>query len=78
VSDPALRGARASASFVQQITREANVLAFNDVFFWLGVAATTCLLAYGAVWLRDRRRGHVPLARELAAIQAIRERGTTS
>ena len=78
VSDPSLRGARASASFVQQITREANVLAFNDVFFWLGVAASACLLAYGAVWLRDRRRGHVPLARELAAIQAIRERGTAS
>lgn len=63
---------------VQQVTREANVLAFNDVFFWLGVAASVCLLAYGAIWLRDRRRGHVPLARELAVLQALRTQGSSS
>jgi hypothetical protein len=77
VSDPAQRAARGVAMLVQQVTREANILAFNDVFLLLGTLALLLLLLLGAVWLRDRWRGHIPLSKELAALQAMQQRKTT-
>lgn len=37
--DPALRGAAGGALVAQQVAREANILAFNDVFLLVGVLA---------------------------------------
>jgi hypothetical protein len=46
VTDPALRSAEGLRLFQQQITQQSHVLAYNDVFFALGVAA-----ALGSVWV---------------------------
>lgn len=40
IGDPSLRGAEGAAILAQQATREANVLAFNDVFFLVFVLAS--------------------------------------
>lgn len=39
VGDPSLRSAEGAALLAQQVTREANVLAFNDVFMLIGMLA---------------------------------------
>lgn len=46
VGDPVLRQAEGVAALAQQVTREANVLAFNDVFLLIGILATVTF-----VWL---------------------------
>ena len=43
-TDPVLRSAGGGAMLGQQAMREANVLAFNDVFFVIGVVAVTTLV----------------------------------
>jgi MFS family permease len=54
LTDPALRSARGSASLATTVTREANVLAYNDTFLLIaGIAAATLLLLLGAA-LRQR------------------------
>ncbi|WP_183165918.1 MFS transporter [Azomonas macrocytogenes] len=54
--DPVLRQAMGSAQFGQIVTREANVLAFNDVFRLIGLTSTgfLCWSLYHTV--RDIRR----------------------
>jgi MFS family permease len=68
VTDPTLRSAQGAALLSQQITREANVLAFNDVFLTICVLACLTLLWIGARQLRMYITGDNPMAPALAAI----------
>lgn len=57
IADPAQRGAAAAALLAQQASREANVLAFNDVFLVIGCIAVAALvigIAIQAVMIRRR------------------------
>ncbi|MEJ5975013.1 MFS transporter [Novosphingobium sp. PS1R-30] len=74
LGDPALRQAEGGLLLSQQVAREANILAFNDVFILVGVLATLAFLYLLSRWIYFRRRGETPLAAELAAMQAMRER----
>jgi hypothetical protein len=44
LSDPTLRVAGGAGTLAQQVAREANILAFNDVFLLVGVLAILALL----------------------------------
>lgn len=44
ISDPALRAASGAGVLAQQVAREANILAFNDVFMLVGVLAVLAVL----------------------------------
>jgi hypothetical protein len=44
LGDPTLRGAAGAGTLAQQVAREANILAFNDVFLLVGVLAVLALL----------------------------------
>lgn len=68
VTDPALRQNLGAALLSQQIAREANILAFNDVFLLIGGLSCLALLWLGGRWLILRRKGINPLAKELAAM----------
>jgi hypothetical protein len=72
LGDPALRQAEGVALLGQQVTREANILAFNDVFMVIGALAAAVLIWLGGRWLLFRRRGVNPLEQELAAIERMR------
>jgi hypothetical protein len=64
VSDPALRSAQGAALLSRQVTREANVLAYNDVFMVIGACALLLLLWGIAIELKMRRRGEIsPIVR---------------
>lgn len=60
VGDPTLRQAEALTALAQQVTREANVLAFNDVFLLIGVLATLTFVVLLALYLANVIPGHVP------------------
>jgi len=75
--DPTLRGAAGAGTLAQQVAREANILAFNDVFLLVGVLSVLALL--WGIWIRWSiwRRGEPsPLVllqkklQEMAAAQA--------
>jgi hypothetical protein len=72
LGDPALRQAEGAALLAQQVTREANVLAFNDVFMVIAALAATAFVLLFARWLFLRIRGVNPLAKELEALQKMR------
>jgi hypothetical protein len=74
LGDPALRRAEGILLLGQQVTREANILAFNDVFMVIAVLAAIAFVIVGARWLSYRVRGINPLAAELAALQAMRSK----
>ncbi|MCW2363905.1 MULTISPECIES: MFS transporter [Sphingobium] len=74
LGDPALRQAEGSILLSQQVAREANILAFNDVFMLVGALATLAFVYLGARWIYYRRKGITPLAEELAALAAMRTR----
>jgi len=59
IGDPALRGSEGAALLAQQVTREANILAYNDVFLLVGVLAVAALLWGLATHWGIRRRGEV-------------------
>jgi len=63
VGDPLLRGAHGGALLVQALSREANILAFNDTFRFVMVLAllTGAYLAYIIVFntIRQRRDGRL-------------------
>ncbi|GFE83228.1 MFS transporter [Steroidobacter agaridevorans] len=68
VTDPTLRSAEGAALLSQQVTREANVLAFNDVFLTVCVLACLTLLWIGARQVRMYITGENPMTGALAAI----------
>lgn len=60
--DPALRGAAGGALVAQQVAREANILAFNDVFLLVGaLALLTELWGLAIRWSIWRRREPSPV-----------------
>jgi MFS family permease len=64
ITDPALRSAEGAALVSQQVAREANVLAWNDVFMIISVLATLLFLWGVAIELNMRRRGEIsPIVR---------------
>lgn len=76
IGDPALRSAEGAVLLGQQATREANILAYNDVFLAIGVLAL--LMFLWGIWIEYRmfRRGEtspiVLLGQRLAAASAQR------
>ncbi len=74
LGDAVLRQASGAGQLVQQATREATVLAYNDVFFMIGMLASTAFVLLFARWLYHRHRGIIPLAQELAAIKEMTAR----
>jgi len=73
LSDPVLRQAEGVALLGQQVTREANILAYNDVFMVIAVLATLAFLLTGMRWIHYRIHGINPLAEDMAALQRMRE-----
>jgi MFS family permease len=66
-ADPVLRAADASALLSQQLTQQANVLAFNDVFLVVGVVALLQFFYAGFLFYRlARRTAAAATARETA------------
>jgi hypothetical protein len=80
ISDPTLRTAEGAALLSQRVTREANVLAYNDVFIVIAVLALLLFLWGVAIELNMRRRGEVsPIVRfaqaAMAQLAAARKEG---
>lgn len=71
VTDPQLRQALGQQLLAQQVTREANILAFNDVFIVIACLATLAFVLLFLRWLSYRIRGVNPLAAELAQLQKM-------
>lgn len=64
VTDPTLRTAEGAAFLSRQVTREANVLAYNDVFILIALSASLLFVWGIAIELKMRRRGEVsPIVR---------------
>lgn len=72
ISDPALQQTAAYAQIAREASREAAVLAFNDLFFLIGLLASIAFVAVLIPWLRHRIRGSNPLAAELAFLERMR------
>jgi MFS family permease len=72
LTDPTLRQAEGAVLLAQQVTREANVLAYNDLFRLIAVVAFITLIWLSARYIRLRVRGENPTAEALAAIQRMR------
>jgi MFS family permease len=71
ITDPALRTAEGAALLSQRVTREANVLAYNDVFLVIAVLALLLFLWGVAIELNMRRRGEIsPIVRFAQAAMA--------
>lgn len=76
LGDTALRQAEGATLLAQQVTREANVLAYNDVFFLVGMLALAVFVWLATRWLHLRWKGINPLAEELQALQRLREQAS--
>jgi hypothetical protein len=72
VGDPTLRSAQGASTLAQQVTREANVLAYNDIFLLIFVLACLTLVWIGARQLRMYITGVNPMAEPLAAMAKMR------
>ncbi|WP_336965979.1 MFS transporter [Sphingobium aquiterrae] len=59
ISDPVLRSAAGAGTLAQQVAREANILAFNDVFLLVGVLAVLAALWGFAIRWSIWRRGEI-------------------
>jgi hypothetical protein len=71
VADPTLRQTEGGVLLAQQVSREAGVLAYNDVFLLIAVLAGLAFLWLGGRWLVFRVRGINPLAEDQAALQRM-------
>ena len=78
IGDPALRQAEGAALLGQQVTREANILAYNDVFLAIAVLALLVFIWLGSRWVMLRVRGINPLAEDFAAFARVREEAQNS
>lgn len=64
VADPTLRTAQGAALLSRQVTREANILAYNDVFMVIALCAFLLFLWGIAIELKMRRLGEIsPIVR---------------
>jgi MFS family permease len=81
VSDPAFRAATGAGVLAQQVTREANILAFNDVFLLVGVLAVLAVLWGLYIRWSIRRRGEISpvilLQKKLQEAAAAQARAST-
>jgi hypothetical protein len=59
ITDPALRAAEGAVLVGQRVSREANVLAYNDVFVVIAILALLLFLWGVAIELKMRRRGDI-------------------
>lgn len=71
IGDPLLRGAEGGALLARQVAREANILAFNDVFLLVGVLAVAGVI-WGLLIRRSilRRKEPSPIIQLQQALQA--------
>ncbi|WP_257539730.1 MFS transporter [Sphingobium sp. CFD-1] len=74
LGDPALLQAEGGILLAQQVSREANIMAFNDVFLLIGVLASMAFAYLLARWCYYKWTGTSPLANELAAMAAMRNK----
>ena len=71
LGDPTLRTAEGAALLSQRVTREANVLAFNDVFLVISILAVLLFLWGVQIEINMRRRGEIsPIVRFAQAAMA--------
>ena len=71
VADPTLRTAQGAALVGQRVTREANVLAYNDVFLVITALALLLFLWGVMIEINMRRRGEIsPIVRFAQAAMA--------
>jgi hypothetical protein len=71
ITDPSLRTAEAAALLSQRVTREANVLAYNDVFIVIAILAFLLFLWGVTIEINMRRRGEIsPVIRFAQAAMA--------
>jgi MFS family permease len=71
ITDPVLRTVEGTALLSQRVTREANVLAYNDVFLIIASLAFLLFLWGVAIELGMRRRGEIsPIVRFAQAMAA--------
>jgi MFS family permease len=71
LGDPVQRQTQGINLLGQQVAREANILAFNDVFLLIAVLALIVLVWLTTRWAILKYRGINPLADELAALQKM-------
>jgi MFS family permease len=77
VTDPDQRSAQGLALLARQVAREANILAFNDVFFIVGVLASVALISTLLIRLSMHRRGEIsPIIALQQRMQAPSAEGT--
>jgi MFS family permease len=63
IGDPTLRNAEGAVLLSQQVTREANILAYNDVFRFIALLAAATTIYLGIlVYMRTRREKRARLA----------------
>lgn len=72
LGDPTLRAAEGGALLSQQVTREANILAFNDIFLVIAILACLTLVWIGARQIRMYVTGVNPMAEPLQAMARMR------
>lgn len=77
IADPAGQQQAAASMLTETVGREAAVLAFNDVFFLIGVLASIVFILFFIPWASNRIRGRNAMEAELAALQAILARNQT-
>jgi hypothetical protein len=77
LGDPALRQGEGGALLAQQVAREANIMAFNDTFTFVGTLATLGFTYLLGRWAWYKYLGVNPLANELAALAAMRNRAAS-
>lgn len=65
IGDPTLQGAEGAALLARTVAREANILAYNDVFLLIGVLAVATVIWSYAIRLSMRRRGETSPLLEL-------------
>lgn len=77
VGDPALRSAEGATLLARAVSREANILAFNDVFLLVGILAAGAVVWSYLIRLGIKRRGEpsplIELQRRAAAGNAPNE-----
>jgi MFS family permease len=74
ITDPTLRTAEGAALVGTQVTREANILAYNDVFFVIAVLAFLLFLWGVSIEIRMRRRGEISPIVQFAQTVAAKAR----
>ena len=76
IGDPVLRNAEGAALLSRQVTREANILAYNDVFLLIGVLAILMTIwGFMISWSIRRRHEPSPVILLVQRLQAQTQQG---